>query len=126
MPFVLWVLLFANIASPALSPQIAEAATLSPTLEVSDLQNIALHDAQEYDLTPAQTDRMMKVIQCESGWDVTATGRLGERGLAQIYPAKHPDISEAQMLDPYFSLDYIAKNLYQHPSWWSCFGLVRN
>lgn len=108
-----------NVA--VLTPQITQAAPL----DVSNFKSIALADAREYNLTPAQTARMMRVINCESGWVATSTGKLGERGLAQIYPKEHPDITEAEMLDPYFSLDFIAKNLFEHLSWWSCYGLTR-
>jgi hypothetical protein len=120
LPLIVSLMLLPTFNPSVLAPQITEAAPLS----VSDFQNIALADAQEYNLTAAQTDMMMKVISCESGWVATSTGKLGERGLAQIYPKEHPEITQAQMLDPYFSLDFIAKNLYLHTSWWSCYALL--
>lgn len=93
-------------------------------LTVPELMAIATSSAARYHLTKRQTDRLLKVVSCESGWVATSTGRLGERGLVQIYPKQHPEITEMQMIDPYFSLDFLAKNLYKHTSWWSCFGLT--
>ena len=103
--------------------------TLIPTAEAaqltkSDLVAIATSTAERYGLTKKQTKIFLDVVSCESGWDVEATGKLGERGLVQIYPKYHPAITKEEMLDPYFSLDFLAKNLFKHPSWWTCFSLV--
>lgn len=89
-----------------------------------DLYAIASSSAERYGLTEQQNLRLHRVVGCESGWVATSTGKLGERGLAQIYPKYHPEITEAQMIDPYFSLDFLARNLYKHTSWWSCYDLL--
>lgn len=62
-----------------------------------------------------------KVVSCESGWDYKAVGGLGEVGIVQIYPIKHPGISKDQMLDPLWSLNWMAQQWEDmHQAWWSC------
>lgn len=97
----------------------------SAQLTRDDLYSIASTSAEHYGLTETQNLKLHRVVQCESDWIATSTGELGERGLAQIYPVKHPTITETEMIDPYFALDFLAKNLYKHPSWWTCYALVR-
>ena len=93
-------------------------------LTKNELVAIATSTAERHGLTKKQVKEMLLVVDCESGWIATSTGALGERGLAQIYGKYHPDITEKQMLDPYFSLDFIARNLFKHPTWWTCYKLV--
>ena len=94
-------------------------------LTVSDLQAIATSSAAKYHLTKRQTKQMLATITCESGWDINAVGGMGEIGLVQIYPPAHKDITEEQMKDPYFSLDFIAKNFsVGNQKIWSCWRLL--
>lgn len=86
-------------------------------MTVEDYKLYAVHQAEMHGLDPQQLET---VVQCESGWDMNATGKLGERGLVQIWLRKHPDITLDQALDPIFSIDFLAQNLKAHKSWWSC------
>ncbi|MEK9208354.1 MAG: hypothetical protein AAB922_07745 [Patescibacteria group bacterium] len=122
----LLAVLFMGMSNPSVLSIPLELMVIPPDpyLTVPELQAIATSSAAKYGLTKKQTARMLKVVECESGWVATSTGKLGERGLAQIYQKYHPTITEKQMLDPYFSLDFLAKNLFKYPSWWSCHGIL--
>jgi len=120
MPLILWALLFANVASPVLSTPIAEAATIQPqTLETSDLQNIALSDAQKYGLN---ADHFIKVINCESGFDPDIIGDHGTSiGIAQLHYPGLWGISTSTAHDPRVSLEIMASAWKQNEeSRWSC------
>lgn len=111
MPFIL-ALLF------SVHPGLAIASPLS----VSDLQNIASTSAQTYKLTARETQQMFATINCESGWSPLATSTTEDYGIAQINKKAHPDISMDEMLDPYWSLDYMAQEFaWGHESMWVCF-----
>lgn len=126
MSWLLSLLMVVNFVSPVLSPSLAEAAEntiLQPqTLEISDLQNIALSDAQEYNLSTKQTSRFMATLTCEGGWNATSTGDHNTSfGLAQIHLPAHPDVSKDEALDPIFSLNWAAQNFSKNPLIWSCY-----
>lgn len=112
-------LLVAMLMTPNINPSV-----LSIPVVIETPKEIAIRIAKEHHLTKYQTKRMFDVVNCESEWVATSTGALGERGLVQIYPEKHPEITEEQMLDPEFSLDFLASNLFKHQSWWSCWALT--
>jgi soluble lytic murein transglycosylase-like protein len=115
-------LLFAVLMAMAVNPSLllippAEAATFS----VDDLKTIAVADAEYYHLN---TEKFLKVVGCESNWDTKAVGSLGELGLVQILPSAHKDISKEDMLNPYFSLHWMAKQWsLGRQRMWSCFSL---
>lgn len=123
MPWILGVLLWGNIVSPVLSIPVAEAASTTPIiLEISDLQNIALADAQMYDLSQRQADDMMATITCESGWDANAVSKTDDYGVAQINRKAHPEITKEETLDPIWSLDWMAHQwALGHQREWVCF-----
>lgn len=93
---------------------VAEAAPL----EISDLQNIALSDAAKYGLSTLMTGRMMKTINRESLWDVSTTSSTGDVGIVQIN-LRSWGISTSTADDPYYSLDFIAKEFSEgHQNYW--------
>lgn len=65
-----------------------------------------------------------QIIKCESGGNPNAVGKIGEIGLVQILPSAHPELTIKQMKDPQFSIDFLARNLTKHSSWWSCYSLL--
>lgn len=77
------------------------------------------------DLDTATRNIMLRVVLCESGGNPRAVGKLGERGLVQIYPLAHPDVTLAQAYDPDFAIQFIVKGFKEgHASWWSCMNLI--
>ena len=69
------------------------------------------------------TSTLNRVITCESNWDQYATGDDGHsRGLVQIYDLYHPEITDAERLNPYFSINYLASKISEgHGNLWSCY-----
>jgi len=69
-------------------------------------------------------DEFLGTIQCESGFYYKARGALGERGVVQIYPKAHPDITFEQMEDPYWSISWMAQEwLKGNQRAWTCWRI---
>lgn len=101
--------------------QRVEAAELS----IPELKAIATSSAARYKLSPAQERKMLATITCESNWDVNAASLTGDYGIVQIHEKAHPEIMRAQMLDPYFALDWMAHEWsLGHQKLWSCYTLL--
>lgn len=63
--------------------------------------------AEEYG---ADADQLLATLDCESGLNPSAYGDASTSvGIAQIHLPAHPEISEAQALDPRFSIDWAAR-----------------
>lgn len=93
-------------------------------LTIPQLQAIASSSAEHYNLTPRQTRQMFATVSCESNWDIYATSSTDDFGISQINANAHPDISLSEMDDPYFSLDYIAKEFsLGNERMWTCWRL---
>lgn len=96
-----------------------EAATLSK----DELQAIAMADATAYHLTAEQMRRMLATITCESSWDINALSSTGDIGIVQISPKYWPQISGMEMLNPLFSLDFMAHQFeLGHEHYWVCYN----
>lgn len=65
---------------------------------------------------------MLVTIRCESNFNPRAVGDGGKsRGLAQIHKPSHPDITDEQAFDPYFAIDFMAKEFKNGNKWkWTC------
>ena len=65
------------------------------------------------------------VFTCESGLNPNATGRLGERGIAQIHPIHQAQFDWARAYEPKVNLDYAYK-LQSSQGWspWSCYKVA--
>lgn len=115
MPFLVSVLI-------AIQAGIAPPPVQASDLTKDDLRAVAVMIAIKYELDPA---RFVKVVECESSFNRDAIGALGEIGLVQIYPKYHPTITREQMLNPVWSMEWMAKQWKAgHQSWWSCYGLT--
>jgi hypothetical protein len=66
---------------------------------------------------------LIDTLRCESGFDSNAVGDHGTSfGVAQIHLPAHPDVTEAEALDPFFSIDFAASEFAAgHPDEWTCF-----
>jgi hypothetical protein len=119
MPLYLLIAVLALPASPVLSVPIpAEAATISTTTPDAlraYARGVALREG-------LNADHFVGTIACESGFDPDAVGDQGTSlGLAQIHLPAHPDITRAEALDPYFSIDWMASQWQaDNASAWTC------
>lgn len=79
---------------------------------------------------------IMDIVECETGHDIASTTiqsrhyRDGVReesyGLVQINLPSNPDISYEQAIDPYFSIEFLAKKLSDGKGYlWSCYEMVK-
>lgn len=75
---------------------------------------------------PEDPDTAVRVIACESHWNPWATGRQGERGLAQIHPIHRARVEAMgltwdDMFDPLANLR-VARAIWEESGWapWSC------
>lgn len=101
---------------------IAQAATIPPP---SDLHALIDFYATIYDVPDVTLE---KVIQCESGGNTKAIGDTGtSRGLVQISSIYHPDISDVEAFSPYFSIEYLAKNIATGRGYlWTCYRNLKS
>lgn len=98
----------------------AYAATLTPEQYVRDLVN---HYGQE--LATTTREEITQTIKCESNFNSLAIGTQHEKGLVQIHPMYHPNISATQAFDPDFSVQFIIKAFKEnHQHWWSCWRSI--
>lgn len=73
----------------------------------------------------ASAYEMTQTVSCESNFDPTAlNSSSGARGLVQILPSAHKDVTKAQMNDPDWSIQFMAKNWNIHKRWWECARLL--
>ena len=120
MPALLLGLLFSvnpSVLTVPVPP--VEAAPLS----IPQLEAIATSSAARYDLSRKATRQMLKVIQCESGWDTTVVSSTGDYGISQLNLSAHPEITKEEAFDPHFSLDWLAHEWsLGHQNLWVCYG----
>lgn len=105
-------------ASAVLSAPQVQAAPLS----IDDLHALASTTAREYGLNAAH---FIATIQCESGFNPTATSSTDDFGIAQINAKAHPEISLGQADDPAFALDWMAQEWDAgNASEWVCWQML--
>lgn len=106
----------------AIQAGVAPPPVHASELTKEDLRAVAVMVALKYDLDPV---RFVKVIECESSFNRNAVGALGEIGIVQIYPKYHPTVTREQMLNPAWSMEWMAKQWKAgHQRWWSCYALT--
>ncbi len=89
---------------------------------VEEMKSLAIKEAKAHHLN---TKRFLAVINCESGWSATSTGAFGELGIAHIYPKYHPELTKEEMLDPTFSISWMASQWdLGHHEWWTCWRML--
>ena len=105
---------------------VAEAQETAPVAVVSltTREEMEAYIRGEY---PAQAERIIKVIACESDFNPLAEGDNSRSfGLAQIHLPAHPDITKAQATDPRFALDWTIKEWKAgNENMWTCTRLTR-
>lgn len=71
--------------------------------------------------TPAAP--LINTLRCESGFDPHSIGDKGTSyGLAQIHLPAHADVSKQEAMNPFFSIDFAARNFRDgNAKIWSCF-----
>ena len=102
------------------TPNSALAQQLPPIVyNASTSEAIVLSYAVRYGVNG---EHLYKTLQCESGLISDAVGDKGLAiGVAQIRLDYHPDITKAEALDPFFSINFAAKEFAAgHASEWSC------
>ncbi len=72
----------------------------------STLRAYALMDARDYRINAAQ---FLGTLKCESHFQWDAVSKTDDYGVAQINAKAHPDITRAQALNPYWSIDWAAQ-----------------
>lgn len=79
---------------------------------------------------------IMDIVECETGHDIASTTiqsrhyrdniREESYGLVQLNLPSNPDITYQQAIDPYFSIDFLAKKLSEGRGYlWSCYEMVK-
>ena len=84
------------------------------------IDDIIAYNSSKYDV-PAR--ELIHIINCESGGKRSAhhlSPKEDSWGVVQINLKAHPNITKQQATDPNFSVDYLAKNIKRHKSWWTC------
>lgn len=94
----------------------------APWVVVKPLSTIGLisHYSALYGVS---SSTVYKVLECESKLSASAVGDHGTSfGIAQIHLPAHPEISKIEALDPYFSIEWTARQMSTgHGNMWSCF-----
>lgn len=95
----------------------AEVMQLPPSFVMDHAGSIS-YWANLYGVSAYELD---KTIECESGYAPSAVNPLsGATGLVQILPSAHREITKEQMLDPDWSVQWMAQNWKAHKAWWVC------
>lgn len=65
---------------------------------------------------------LLETLKCESSLKATAVGDGGKSfGIAQIHSPSHPTITREQALDPYWAMEWTAKEFSEGRKWqWTC------
>lgn len=121
----------AGVAS-AEPPSTVQTLYIAPQREEtseSDLRAFARKMALKYDVSyqemavtiggPGKTEAC---ANGESSWNPEAVGDGGDsRGVVQIHRPSHPDITDEQALDPYWAIEWMAKEFSEGRAWqWTC------
>jgi hypothetical protein len=70
-------------------------------------------------------EKLVAIAKCESGLNPLAVGRAGERGLFQILPSAHPDITADQAFNPSWATRWTVEQLKAgRDSLWTCSRLI--
>lgn len=89
-------------------------------IETADLEAIVKADAEKYGVSYS---KLHATIQCESNFHAGARSPTHDVGIAQINVDAWPTITEEQMLDPAFSIDFMAQQFsIGHAHYWVCFN----
>lgn len=71
------------------------------------------------------TKRFLSTIECESQWQTDAVSKTNDVGLVQINIKAHPEISKEEMLNPLWSMTWMAEQWQNHhQKWWTCYSSV--
>lgn len=135
LSFIAGLTLFASVASaeppstPVDAPQTLYIAPEREETSESDLRAFARKMALKYGVSYQEMAVTIggpgKTVACahgESSWDTDAVGDGGDsRGIAQIHRPSHPDITDEQALDPYWSIEWMAQEFSKGNQWmWTC------
>jgi len=115
-------LLFALLLSISRPDLIQIPRAEAEVLTTDDLRTIAAADAALYKIN---SDKFLKVIDCESQFDPNTVSATGDYGVAQINLKYHSEITKAQALDPIFSLRWAAGQWSANrQKLWSCWNAL--
>lgn len=104
--------------TPALAQQISSTTV---TYSTSTAQLIVESYAAHWGIS---ADQLWQTINCEDpGLDPAANGDHGlARGLAQIRSDYHPDVTDAEAHDPFFSINFMASYFAKgQAKQWTCY-----
>lgn len=95
----------------------------APTRTLTEKEQLVLfthNEAKKYNIDPI---KLQKTIECESGYNKSAAGDGGKsRGVAQIHKRWHPNVSDKQAFDPYWSVTWAAKRFADgYAKEWTCY-----
>ena len=116
MPFIFVLLLSTNIVSPVLTVHLQQSEPETP-------KEMAVRIATEHGLN---VPRFLRVIECESGWNVRAVGDNGTSfGLAQLHNVQTDwGMTKEEAFDPETALETMAKAWVRGlESKWTCWKL---
>jgi soluble lytic murein transglycosylase-like protein len=95
-----------------------EAAEMMP----ADYRAYASSTAIDLGVDPVKFTR---TLECESHYDPDAVGKLGELGIAQIYPKYHLDVTREEALDGIWAIHWAALQFSQgNEHLWSCYNRI--
>lgn len=106
----------------SISPLTVEYSTSTAPLIINAFA--ARYGADFYDL--------LAVAKCESGLDANAkgdykNGKPTSFGIFQIHLPSHPEVTRAQALDPWFSIEWSAKHFAAgNQNMWTCYRMLKS
>lgn len=100
---------------PAMASQLLPVVVFSSTTA----EDIVTSYAIKYGTSPTP---LIATLRCESNLRADAVGDFGTSyGISQIHLPAHKNVTKAQALDPFFSIDFAAHEFsLGHQYMWSC------
>lgn len=113
-------------------PTAAQAEVISPVTVVYSTTTASLILNAFAARYGADFDDLEAVAQCESNFDAGAkgdyeNGKPTSFGIFQIHLPAHPEVTRAQALDPWFSIDWAAKQFAAgKQNMWTCYRMLKS
>lgn len=115
------LLIFLALGFGAAQPAIAEQISSTTVVYSTSTAELIIEAYAAHYGIPARP--LVDTLRCESDFDSDAVGDGGSSfGVAQIHLPAHPDISASDARDPFFSIDYAARQFAAgNADEWTCY-----